>query len=229
MTVTMATALIAVREALEEPTERQWTNVELRRWINEGMRDVARRTRCLASRSDVVAVAGTQEYTMPTDVVAVHRVEYRATGNSQVYPLEYRDFESMDEVWWTHQSITQSTPAIWTQWGFPPSLKLVVYPKPSIGGTFKVFYYRLPVAINTNGSEDANTLEVPEGWEDAVYHYAEYRALRKDRDPRWQEAKARYEEVLGDLHDTAIRYSSQAGMVVSGGTSSFVPMWLWGG
>ena len=47
-----------------------------------------------------------------------------------------------------------------------------------------------------------------------VYLYAEYRALRRDRDPRWQESKGLFDEALGSLYDISRRHTDQAGQIV---------------
>lgn len=223
---TQSELLLVVRERLDEATEHQWNDDELRRLINEGAKDIARKTESLLDRDDITAVAGTQEYTMSTDTIRVNRVEWRPDGDDQVYPLEYRDFNNADGVWWTGQIQTEGTPVIYTMWGFPPSLKLIAYPTPSVAGVFKVYYYRLPVELAVDGSDSGTTVEIPEGWDDVVADYAEFRALRKDRDPEWQTAKAIYDEHVLDLNATSRRWTDQAGMIVAG--TSFVPSWLYG-
>lgn len=224
MTTTLTSLLTDVRDRLNDNSATpQWSNTMLTRWINEGLRDVARRTETLMDRSTITAVAGTQEYTMPTTVHRVHRVEYKRTGDSQIYPLEYRDFNNLDAVWWTSQSITQGTPSFFTMWGFPPSLKLVVYPTPSTAGTFKVFYFREPATL-VNGTDVA---EIPEGWWDLIALYCEFVALRRDADPRWQEAKQLYEDSIAHMMELTQSWSNQAGMIVQ--ETSMVPAWLYGG
>lgn len=224
MTITLTNLLADVRDRLNDNASvKQWSDTMLTRWINEGLRDVARRTETLMDRATIVAVAGTQEYTMPTNVHRVHRVEYKRTGDSQIYPLDYRDFNNLDAVWWTSQAITQGTPSFFTMWGFPPSLKIVVYPTPATAGTFKVFYYREP-AVLVNGADVA---EIPEGWWDLIALYCEYVALRRDADPRWQEAKQLYESSMRDMMDLTRSWSNQAGMIVQ--ETSMVPAWLYGG
>jgi hypothetical protein len=212
-----------VRDRLNEATAREWTDGMLTRWINDATRDIARRSECLLDRQDITAIAGTQEYALPSNTVRVDRIEWRPSGSTQVIPLEYMDFNNADAVWWTSQTVSQGTPGIFTTWGFPPNLKLVVYPTPGGAGTFKCFYYRLPTAA----AADGDTVEVPEGWEDAIAEYAEAMALRRDGDPRWQEAKQLYEENVSHLIDVTRRFVDQAGAITVGTTQ--VPGWLWQG
>lgn len=224
MTITLTNILADVRDRLHDGGgTSMWSDAMLTRWINEGLRDVARRTETLMDRATINAVAGTQEYTMPTNVHRVHRVEYKRTADSQIYPLEYRDFNNLDAVWWTSQSTTQGTPSYFTMWGFPPSLKLVVYPTPHAAGTFKVFYFRVPATL-VNGADVA---EIPEGWQDLISYYCEYVALRRDADPRWQEAKSLYESSLSNMMEVTRSWSNQAGMIVN--ETAMVPAWLYGG
>ena len=220
MAETLGQLIEAVREQLAEATGEQWDDDMLTRWINDGAMDIARKAEVLQDREDVDCSDGVAEYTLPTDVLRVHRVEfYFDSDTSTKYPLEYRDFQNMDSVWYTNQS-SEGTPGYYTLWGFPPSLKIVLFPVPSADGTAKVFYYRIP----TRRYGTADAIELPEGYHDLLVHYAEYRALRRDRDPRWQEAKALYDEGLSDMLELTNRWSDQAGMIDTG--STHLPHWL---
>lgn len=221
---TLTSLLADVRDRLDETTANQWTDAMLTRWINEGLRDVARRTETLMDRDTIAAVAGVQEYTLGTDMLRVYRVEYKRTGDTQIYNLEYKDFNNLDAVWWTSQAITQNTPSYFTMWGYPPAAKLIVYPKPAAAGTFTVFFYKTP-ALLVSGSDVA---EIPDGWFDIIVNYCEFVALRRDADPRWQEAKSLYEENLNNMYELTRRWTDQAGSIDSN-TGSMVPAWLYGG
>lgn len=225
MTTTLLELRTDVRDRLNESaatTNKQWTDTMLTRWINLGLRDVARRAEVVLDRDDIAAVSGTQEYSLPSDLLRIYRVEYTRTGDNQIYPLEFKDFNNLDGVWWTSQSITEGTPAYFTTWGMSPTAKLKVYPTPSSAGSFKVFYYRTPTTLVADG----DIAEIPEGWADIVVNYCEYVALRRDADPRWQEAKALYEQSLDDMMETTRRLSDQAGSIETY-SGSFIPGWLY--
>jgi hypothetical protein len=224
MAKTLGECITSIRDRLDETDARAWTDAQLRRWVNEGVRDVARQAEVLQTTEDIAVSGGTQEYLMPADVVRVYRVEWRPDGETSVYPLDYMDFHEMDQVWNTSQS-TSGTPAYYTMWGYPPSLNMILYPTPAVGGAARVFYYRVPANLETDGTDDAEDVSVPEGWEDLLIDYAEYHALRKDRDPRWQEARALYLERLGNMYDITRRWSDQAGTISVG--RSHLPRWLW--
>lgn len=224
-TCTMADMLSDLRERLDEAATTFWSDAELRARINEGCRDVARRTETLLYNTTVAVTAGNQTYSAPSNLVRIHRLEYQPSGGQTVYPLEYMDFHSMDQVWWTSQKITSGTTEFFTMWGFPPSVSFVLYPTPSQSGVLNVYYYRMSQDLATDGTQDDTSIDVPNGWCDLVANYAEYVCLRKDADPRWQEAKAIYEERLGSLIDVSRRWSDQAGTIDERGR--FWPSWLY--
>lgn len=225
---TQADVLEQIRDRLDEATSTYWTDAELYRFINEGAREVCRRGEVLQKRDTIASIASTQEYTMPTDVLRVYRVEYE-DASSNVVPLEYRDFNSMDSIWWTRQKTTTGSKPYWyTMWGYPPALKIILYPAPTTGSeTIRVFYYGLPTALADDGTDVAETVEVPQGWEDLVVLFAEFTAMRKDGDPRWAEAKTLFEERTKDMIEMTRRWTDQADSVQW--NTGFLPGWLHSG
>ena len=224
---TQSTYLTNIRAKLDEVTSGQWTDAEIRSWINEGARDVARRTETLQSTALINVDPNVQEYNLDGDYLRVHRVEWRPNSSSQVYPLEYRDFNSMDAVWWSSQTTSKGYPSFYTMWGYPPSLKIILYPTSSEAGKLKMFYYLTPTDLATDGTAAGSTVKVPSGYEDLVEAYAEMVALRKDRDPRWQEARTLYMDSLNGLIDRSRRWTDQGDFIQVG--NRHLPGWLWGG
>ena len=202
---TNAQVLARVRDMLDEQTAAQWTDLQLRRWLNDGVADLARSTRFYEQSTDVTVLTGTAIATLPSDVMEIQHVYWISTTDStRTKPLIAQHFESMDAVWGQWQNDRTGEPYTFAPRGLAPNLKVHLYPIPSEDGTLRVFYVGLPTAINEGGSDDSNTCAVPDGWVDILVHYIEYRSLRKDRDPRWQEALAIYNEQRDTLaeHDS---------------------------
>lgn len=220
---TQSEVLTLVRDRLDEATAHQWSDAQLRRWINEGARDVARRSESLMITDTVAGVIGQHDYTVPSDIVRVHRVEWRPTSGG-IYTLQFVALKDGDHLWSTTREDTEGTPATWSLWGFSPSLKLLVYPTPAEAGNFMLWSYQMPANLATDGSAAGSTLGIPTGWEDLIADYAEFHALRKDRDPAWQEAKSLYDEHLLDLVATAMQWTDQATQISPSGIP--VPDWL---
>lgn len=218
---TLTTMLTNLRDALDAPTN-FYSDVQLTVWVNEACRDIARRCEVLQTTQDIAVTAALQTYAAPTDMVRIYRAEFKQTGETARHSLDYRDFNSMDEVWWAAQRQTSGRPSTYTMWGFPPGVTITLYPTPSAAGTLTIFYYKYPATIS-----GVQEVPIPMGWDDLVVDYAEYRALRKARDPRWQEAKSIYEEKLSQMYDLSRRWTdSGKGQFVSGHGGGPHPAWL---
>lgn len=230
MTWTQAETILRVRDRLNEASARQWDDDMIRRWINDGTRDVARRGECLEATTTVAGVANTQQYSLSAKLIArIHHVEWVDTGGTQTYPLDYEDYSNMPSVWGTSKTVTRARPEIWTAWGATPAMNLILYPTPSLAGTVTLFYFAIPARLAEATTADAAVaLSIPEGWEDLIASYVEYNALRRDRDQRWQEAKSIYDEDFQALLSMTSRHSDQAGRIVPNGRGG-VPAWLAGG
>lgn len=232
MSLTQDEALTRLRDRLNESTARQWQDAQLRRWINDALRDIARTAEYYETTATVAIIANTQSYSLSAitpPIARVHRVEFVPTGYTQTYPLEYEDYSNLDSIWGTGKTTAQARPEVWTAWGASPAINLLLYPKPSSAGTLTLYYYAVPVRLAETTTSDASTvLKIPEGWESLILDFAEYHALRRDRDPRWQEAKQLYDDALTHFINMTSRHSDQAGRMVPTGFGS-VPGWLAGG
>lgn len=214
---TLAQALVAVRERLNETTAVAWADAELRRWIMEGVNDLARATESLQDRIEITLTAGTSTYTLPANVIRVHRCEYeQGTSGGAIprYPLDIVEYEAGDALWYSQRAVTQSRPEAVAFWGFPPNLKMEVYPKPpTTNHKIEVFYYRFQTVPAFDGSADSTTLEIPTGWEDLVYDYATSMAFRRDRNETWKDVRSLYQQKLQDMIGMTTHWHDQPGTV----------------
>lgn len=227
MPVTRATLITEIRDNLNESTAHQWTDDNLRRWINQGMREITRRTLSEEDTESIATVAGQEEYTLPTDLVMINRVEYFESATDWVYSLEAREFNAMDTVGWAaHQMTDGNRPFVYTVWGYAPNAKLIVFPKPDItSATLKVYYYKFATELTISSGTDSSNLDIPEGWTDLISDYCEYKALRMKRDPRWQEAKQAFEEKIMIMNERTLKHHNQPGQIVP---SFYDPFSEWG-
>lgn len=228
----MATPLVSevisrIRDMLDEEqvTGGQWSQDQLRRWINDGMRDMARVTRHIRDRATLTMVANQAEYTVPDNVLEIE-LAYYLPGDGQYIALQPRQFESMDLIWGTQQNQSGGWPMLYTVWGYSPTLKLRLYPVPQVNGhTVSLLVVKFPTQIAVDGSGDNSSIDFPEAWLDALVAYVEYRALRKDRDPRWQEAKSEYAEIRDQLMVMG-DYLNAPREITPDPFSGWVPRWL---
>lgn len=216
---TLEEALVAVRDRLDEVAPSNpsitsaWTDPQLRQWIIEGCNDIARVTESLQDRDTITTVATVQEYDVAANALRIHRVELTADGST--YPLEIIELRNGDSLWYGSRTQTSGRPQYVSFWGFPPNLKLLLYPTPTrTGDTITVFHYRLPTALVTDGTDDTETLEIPTGWEDLVYEYATALALQRDANESWQQHRSIYEARLADMVTRTTRWHDQADQIV---------------
>lgn len=210
MALLLGTAVTRVREQVNEKRTAQWSDLELRRWIVDASKDISRRAKCLRGSSTFSTVAGTDTYSISTRLIEITHVDYLRSGWSYAVPLSYVDVHTKASFGYT----ASTYPNFYTLWGHPPSLSMILYPTPNVtSDTVTYWYYRLPAALALDGSEDDQTVEIPEGWEDLIYLYAEYSARRRDNQSEyWIPAKQLYEDTLAELIRSA-RYTRQTGQI----------------
>lgn len=224
---TLTTLLSRVRSNINETTARFFTDAELTTWLNNGCKDIARRAEVIQHFDTTVsAIAGTNKYALPTDVIRVHRVEFMPTGQTQIYPLQASTQQELDQVFGTNQAQQGTTPLYYAIWGYPggvgaAALTMQVYPVPATSGTFNIFYYAVPVDM-VGGTDVA---QIPAGWEELLVLYCEYNARRKDKQQDWEDAKKIYEEKVQEMVDVTRQWHDQASSVSVGNT--MVPSWLY--
>jgi hypothetical protein len=92
---------------------------------------------------------------------------------------------------------------------------------PSVGGTLNVYYLRTIVPV----AAGSDVIDVLPGWEDTVYNFAAYRALRKDADPRWRDFQAEFVAQTEQMKTISRTYSDQ-GNFFSTGQQNYNPLFL---
>lgn len=229
----MATSLLElenrVRAILDEPVAAQWTQADIRRWLNDANRDLARVTHHYKGPKTITLTSGAAEYVLPEDVLAVEHAYYiDATGSRQV-PLAAAHWEVMDDIWGEHRDWQGAWPQMFTVWGYAPFLKLRLYPVPSItGDTCQLLVAQLPVEMPLSGSDTTN-VDVPSAWVDALVDYCAYMAHRRDRrtDLAAEALAAFNAKRDGLLHNND--YLGVNRELVADPRAGYVPAWLAGG
>lgn len=224
---TVSEILTRVRDRLDEvsTTGGQWTQPQLRRWYNDALNDIARFTHHLTTSTDIAVAAGAAEVNIPGTVLEIQHVYYAPDGGTEVIPLTAYHWDAMDAIWGSWQNHASGDPSAYAPWGYSPNLKVRLYPVPSRAGNLRVFHAKQPTPITTDSNtNDGSTVDLPDAWCDLVVDYIEYMALRKDRDPRWQEVFDLYTRKREDMaqHD----YLAQARDIVHDYGSGGLPRWL---
>ncbi len=195
MATSLSTALTHLSTKLDDLNNQRWTTTELTQYLNEGQTDVVRRSETLEELVNIGIVNGIQKYLAPANMNRIHKVEFVPSGQTQTWPLQFREILTMDSIWGIYQNQPSSFSQYYSLWGQPPLTQIILYPTPGQSGHLNVWYYRRCVQLVNN----TDNIDVPEGWADLAITYAEYVALRKDADPRWADAKSIYEDKLTEM------------------------------
>lgn len=224
MATTVATAITAIRERLDEATASQWSTVQLRRWLNEGVKDIARRTFHYQDIDTIAVVASTGTYNAAADVLRINQIYFSPTADTtQKIPLQARAWEAMDNVWWNRQDLESGYPVMWATRGYSPSCQIKLFPVPSVAGTLYLNVVRMPADLDISGG--TGNVDCPDAWIEIAYFYCAYMAFTKDRD--WEAADRAFQQY-GSMIDNMIEhgdYSNVAGEFTWSG-SGHLPNWL---
>jgi hypothetical protein len=227
VSVTLAEAIATVRRLLDEQTAAFWSNTDLKAWINQGCLDVARQAEILLNKVTLSVVATQQDYTAPADFLNVHRAEFSPTTSDQTYSLTYREINNMDEIWGILHTLPAAYPQYFTYWErkTPGAVAtyFILYPVPAQTGPLAIYYYR--AAVPATGTTTA--IDTQPGWEDIIYDYAVFKALRKDRDPTWQTAAQLYASNLQNMINRTRSRTDLGSQFTSG--NNYWPVYRYGG
>jgi Family of unknown function (DUF6682) len=234
MPVTLGDYIRRARSILDEPETRFWTDTEITDWINDGARDLARKAEDLLVYDTSLAIAANVgSYPLPADCIRVHRAEFVPTNSTQQYPIRASSQDEMDNIWGVYQQNSSSYPSWFVTRGYPggsgaSAFTIQFFPVPAQTGHVNLFYYKMPRRLTDPVADPlqlAITIDMPEGWDDLILMYVEWRALRKTRDPRWTEAYGLYKDQLDYLLNVTRYYHDQQQMMTSFARTS-QPSWL---
>lgn len=218
MTVTVTKAVSDLRVRLDEPTARQWQDTDLRQWLNEGIRDIARQTRLYTDQTTIAVAANLGEVSAPPTVLAIEHLIWKATADVRKIPLEARAFRGVNR----YINDTGSDVVFYSTYGHPPTLKIQLWPTPTRAGTLYFYGPMLPLALDVTGG--TGNIDVMEGWYEAALDYAMYMAMLKDKDPSWKDIFQLYQSKVQTMIELA-NTDDAAGEFTFTGTS-IVPSWL---
>lgn len=218
MATTVTAAVAAMRRLLDEPTASQWTDEDIRRYLNEGIRDIGRRTRLHTDTNTIDVTADDGEYTLDSDILAIEHLLWKADADSDKHLLEARGFKTLAP----YINESASDPYFYTTYGHPPVLKITLYPTPNRDGTLYVYG---PVLPSLDVSGGTGNVDVAEAWLEAAYDYAAYMCHRKDKDMEaMQYSFAAYMDKVNSMLESPNTDDGMGEFTFTG--SSMVPRWI---
>lgn len=131
-------------------------------WVNEGVVDVVLRSRCKVSRADLALTAGSNDYSIDTDILRV--LEMTIASGTQTYSMERK---TVDEILRLRKAGPGTSPARF--YAVAGSNMLMVYPTPGANEEITMYYVARPTTLAT-GSDSPN--DIPSEYHKLVEWYA---------------------------------------------------------
>lgn len=158
--------LAEVRDTLQDGSKRRWLDSELEKYVNQGIRDIAKKTKFFRQVQDLSVVAGTTQYTLTYKVI-----EFDSISTAQDHTvLDNKTIEFADPKEETVQVV---------YYGYPLSVSVAtdgeIPMEEDLEDALK--YYVLKKAYE---KEDST-----ENFRKATYYKNEYREILADDMTRW--------------------------------------------
>jgi len=173
------------RYLINEPTASFWNDVEMLRWINEGILDIVTRTWCLGQTEAVTLANDTLEFTLAQDYITVVTVHLTETSSGNVKALLRGHPAAVGHV---------QDPSEIVYW-YEFDNKLGLYPTMSdtSGHTCSCYQVSVPSVISA-----AEAVPLPAWFDDSLTNFVISKALFKDNEVGTaKSAMQDYEKVIG--------------------------------
>lgn len=199
MTYTVTDIFTRVQRSFGDESAVQVTEADVIRWINDAQREaVMQHEGLLFKESFLSAVAGTQEYALPSDLFTLTHVSYRDGDTGRFFPLRYIAKSALNEYvpGWDGDTST-GYPRFYTR---DELNKIIFYPNPSTSWTnnIKLEYSRYPVDL-----VDANdAIDLPPYYHSYVEHFCMMKAYEMDEDWESVDKKAALVQSTLDFNNS---------------------------
>jgi hypothetical protein len=193
-TKTAASVIAAVKRQFGDEAGVQVTDTDIIRWINDAQREILTANRVFKAKALTNIVAGTYEYTFPTEpIIDVQSIWVNGKR------IEFKPFQEYEEyvVSADPTRATTGTPAIWTEWAG----SFIFWPTPdvSVSNGITIYYTKGPTDVVNPG----DTLSVPDLYLNRIIEYCMGQAYELDEDYQASQYKlSQFTEGLGTQDDT---------------------------
>jgi hypothetical protein len=166
---TLASAIITqVRANINESAAEFWTDDEIIQWINDGIKDIVRKTHCYQTTESINLIANQIEYTVTTSAYLIVKAVHYIDSDSKSHALEL----SSPNLVGREEDVEE--PEYYYDWAG----KVGVFPAlPAIDGeTITLYLVTLPTDITSS-----DNIPTPHPYDTAIVYYVTARAFAKDR------------------------------------------------
>lgn len=197
--LTVSDIFTRVQRLFGDESAVQVTEADCIRWINDAQREVVMQHEgLLAKEGTLSSVAGTAEYTLPTDLFTLTHVSYKQPGSGSFYPLRFMPVAAMNAYagGWDGTDFPNGVPQIYTK---DENTKIILYPRPDATGTnnIKLVYSRYPTDLTSS----ASPIDLPDYYHGYVEHFCLMKAYEMDEDWESAEKKAQVLQSTIDFNN----------------------------
>jgi hypothetical protein len=187
--------LARTRTVLNETTAAFWTDAELKRWLNEGERDIAAKAECIEN-VDTGVVIPTTTRVVPFSGYKVKYVEHVPTAGAPI-GLQKINMKQLGKL-----PFNGVIPQYWFQWGSTVGNCIIIDPYPATAtGTLNIYVADYPV---NEMYDDTDEPQVPYEFHELIVDYAVYMALWKAK--KWGQSAQVYQRYISILNGLRTKY-----------------------
>lgn len=146
-------------------------------WVNEAVVEILLRTHCTVETGDMAVTAGTWDYQLDTDILAIRDL-WKQGASGDVEPVIRM---SEQEILDLHRSSTTSD-AAYLRYAVSGANLLLVWPTPSSAYTLHLLYVPRPTTM-TDGAHDPSVStygRIPTEYHKAIEYYALWQGAEYD-------------------------------------------------
>ncbi len=170
-------------------------------YINRGVVDLLRKTRCFVDVATMYLTAGTGDYTFDTSILEILSFDITPASRAVGIGLER---VSLDEIIQDRRnSVVSMCPYKYSVSG---SNLISFYPTPAAADTATIYYIPRPTSLSGTANDPSATAYggIPEEYHDAIEYYAFYRAASYDDDDGgsqnwWKMYQGRFREIRREI------------------------------
>lgn len=181
-----------VRNTAGDTNVLQFTDAMLLQWINDGIRECAIDNNLLQKRATQSTVVGTDDITLPTDILRLHSVKYEGEKLPIMSLAEYEEYVGSQKT----TSEVSGTPSVGYIWAG----KLTLVPKPDAVGELVIDYIYDPPLLTLPGDDLKTSL--PVGYHSRIVDYCLAQVAQQDDDlNRYQVKMEEFRTGVSKLKD----------------------------
>jgi hypothetical protein len=171
--------IMRVRRIFGDEAAVQVTDDDVMRWINDGQVEIVKKNDGALQKTSLLNIVVNQaQYTMPTDMLILRSLRFKATADLSFNTLKYMSIQQFDEAidGWDGTALSTGTPQFFNVY----EGKATLFPIPDASSTsgLKVLYNQQPATVTTT----SDALALPLIYHNSLVKYCMWMASLLDED-----------------------------------------------